>query len=122
MGKTFGPLPTLIACLLPLCACTSTYVANVRNETAAPITAQIIHDELGALRLLDSQWIGPNASGSVGPVYRGRHETILFMVGAAATAEDRAKFQLTPGVSAIVVRREGDPGTGTLRVEQVRGP
>jgi len=111
----------LVAGILPaLCACTVGYQADVRNDTAQPISVAIVHaDSTGQPSALAMQRIGPNSRGQV-VRYGVPHDwTVFLQADAQGNPGWPVQMDLKPGLMVVRVTQEGNVPTGKLHMEQV---
>jgi len=111
----------LASAILPaLVACTVGYQADVRNDTAQPISVAIVHgDSTGQPNALAMQRIGPNSRAQV-VRYGVPHDwTVYLQADAQGNPGWPVQMDLKPGLMVVRVTQDGNVPTGKLHMEQV---
>lgn len=104
--------------MLPAIGCTTSYTAQVRNETSLTLEARLLHDQFAADSIeLDAASIPPGGVITLGPSSVPLTDTVKLSV---EIVRDRGNVPtrktISRGMSRFVVETDGDPAYSLIRV------
>lgn len=112
----FCSIPAVVA----LTGCTVGYTADIRNDTAQPVVAQLVRaDASGQPNAIDTQRIAPNSRGELSRYNVPDGWRLFVQVDALGNPGYPTQMDVHPGLTVLRVTQDGNVPTGKLRMERV---
>ncbi len=104
--------------MLPATGCTTSYTAEISNETSLTLEARLLHDQFAADSIeLDAVTLPPGSIATLGPSSVPLTDTVKLSV---EIVRDRGNVPtrktMSRGMSRFVVETDGDPAYSLIRV------